>query len=73
MILSKICHPVNIQNLIFMRTSLILMLRFVWGIVNENKDNTKRKTEKLDKKSDEFRVHDDQLNQRINDIDKRKQ
>jgi hypothetical protein len=49
------------------------MLKFVWGFVNEKKDNTERKTKKSDKKSDEFREHGDQLNQSMNDIDKRNQ
>jgi hypothetical protein len=46
------------------------MLKFVWGIVNEKKDSSKRKTEKLEKKSSE-RVNGDQFNQNMNDVDKK--
>lgn len=48
------------------------MLKFVWGIVNEKKESSERKTEKLEKKSSE-RVHGDQFNQNINNADKKKQ
>jgi hypothetical protein len=46
------------------------MLKFVWGIVNEKKESPKIKTEKLEKKSSE-RVHGDQFNQNMNNVDKK--
>jgi hypothetical protein len=47
------------------------MLKFVWGIVNEKKINTERKTEKLEKKSNELRSDNNEFNQNMIDIDKK--
>ena len=72
------CHAQNVSHCkhteSYVYENIInFMLRFVWGIVNEKNDNTERKIKKLDEKLDEFSVHDDQRNQKMNDIDKRKE
>jgi hypothetical protein len=46
------------------------MLKFVWGIVNEKIESPKRKTEKLEKTSNEH-VPNDRFNQNINNADKK--